>query len=56
LEDKAPDVWAFLDDLALTNEDQNEVAAMIEHEGMEWEDAARQWVEDNQDTWEGWLP
>ncbi|CAN5894481.1 ABC transporter substrate-binding protein [soil metagenome] len=39
-----------------TNEDQNTVAAMISSDGMAPEDAAMQWIEDNPDTVEAWMP
>ena len=38
-----------------TNEDQNLVAKYISEDGMCPEDAAAKWVEDNQDTVDGWL-
>jgi glycine betaine/proline transport system substrate-binding protein len=38
-----------------TNEDQNLVAKYIAEDGMDAEDAAAQWVEDNPDVVEGWL-
>jgi len=38
-----------------TNDDQNLVAKYIAEDGMDAEDAAAQWVEDNPDVVEGWL-
>ena len=38
-----------------TNDDQNVVAKYISEDGMSPEDAAAQWVEDNQDTVDAWL-
>ncbi|MBA3249683.1 MAG: ABC transporter substrate-binding protein [Geodermatophilaceae bacterium] len=38
-----------------TNEDQNVVAKMIAEDGMDAEDAAAQWVEDNQEMVDSWL-
>ena len=38
-----------------TNEDQNEVSAMISAEKMAPEDAAAQWIEDNPDMVQEWL-
>lgn len=38
-----------------TNEDQNQVAAYIADEGMSAEDAADQWISDNQDKVDAWL-
>ncbi len=39
-----------------TNEDQNAVAKYISEDGMSPEDAAAQWVEENPDKVEAWLP
>jgi glycine betaine/proline transport system substrate-binding protein len=38
-----------------TNDDQNSVAAAIADEGMDPEDAAQQWIDENQDTVDQWL-
>ncbi len=55
LEEKAPDVYAFLDNFYWTTDDMGEVMMMIE-EGMEPFDAARQWISENRGMVEGWLP
>ncbi len=39
-----------------TNQDQNTVASLIADEGMSPEDAAAQWIEDNPDKVEAWMP
>lgn len=39
-----------------TNEDQNSVAIMIAEEGMDSDEAAEQWVNDNEDAWQEWIP
>ncbi|WP_192826371.1 glycine betaine ABC transporter substrate-binding protein [Nocardiopsis chromatogenes] len=39
-----------------TNEDQNDVAEKIAGEGMAPEEAAAEWVEDNPDVWQEWIP
>ena len=46
----------MLSKLQLTTEQQNEIAAMIDGDGMSAADAAKQWVDDNQDVWKAWLP
>lgn len=46
----------FLKNFSWTTEDQNKVAQMIAGEGMEGEEAAAKWIEDNKSTWEKWLP
>lgn len=39
-----------------SNLDQSTVSAYISNEGLSREDAARKWVEGNEDTWRAWLP
>lgn len=56
--------WAGTDDSGVqlvenfewTNDDQNTVAKYISQDGMSPEDAAAQWIEDNPDKVEAWLP
>ena len=38
-----------------TNDDQNLVAKYITSDGMDPEDAAAKWIEDNQDAVDAWL-
>ncbi|MGW0929715.1 ABC transporter substrate-binding protein [Streptomyces sp. NPDC002644] len=45
----------FLKRMQWTEEDQNEVAAMIAGERMSPEDAAEKWVAENEDVWKAWL-
>ncbi|WP_046469430.1 glycine betaine ABC transporter substrate-binding protein [Allosalinactinospora lopnorensis] len=54
--EKGGDAYRFLDKWQWTNEDQNTVARMIADEGMDPEDAAAEWVADNSDVWQDWLP
>lgn len=56
LADKSPAVMTFFENFSLDNDQQNEMAAMVDDEGMEPAEAAEQWAEDNRDVWEGWLP
>ena len=56
LEEKNPAAFAFLQKFQLTTEQQNEIAAMIDGDGMAAADAAAQWVDANPDvvaTWTG---
>ena len=56
LEAKAPNAFAVLSNLQLTTEQQNEIAALIDGEGMSGAEAAQQWVDANEDVWKAWLP
>lgn len=55
LQEKAPDVYTFLDNFYWTPDDMSEVMMMIE-DGMEPFEAARQWISENRDMVEDWLP
>ena len=56
LQEKAPNAFAVLSNLTLTTEQQNEIAALIDGDGMTPADAAKQWVDANKDVWKAWLP
>ncbi|MEU9735790.1 ABC transporter substrate-binding protein [Streptomyces sp. NPDC048002] len=47
---------AFLKNFSWTNEQQNEVAALIADKKMSSEKAAEQWAKANEDVWKAWLP
>ena len=56
LEEKNPAAFAFIQKFQLTTEQQNEIAALVDSEGMAAADAAAQWIEENPDvvaTWTG---
>ena len=55
LETKDPAAFEFLSNFAWTAEDQNSVAQAIQ-EGTDGEEAARTWLDANEDTWQAWLP
>ncbi len=55
LEEKAPDVYKFLDNFFWTPEDMAEVMMMIQN-GMEPYDAAREWIAENPDKVSQWIP
>ena len=56
LEEKNPAAFAFIQKFQLTTEQQNEIAALVDSEGMTAADAAAQWIDENPDvvaTWTG---
>lgn len=55
LEEEDPDAYRILDQFHWTAEDMNEVMLNIAEESMEPEEAAKLWVEDNQDIVDEWL-
>ena len=55
LEAKNPAAFAFLSKIQLTTDQQNEIAAMIDGDGMAPADAAAAWVEANPDVVAGWM-
>lgn len=55
LEAKNASAFAFLSKFQLTTDQQNEVAAMIDSDGMSAPDAAAAWVTANPDVVAGWL-
>lgn len=55
LAEKNPAAFAFLQKFQLTTEQQNEIAAMVDAEGMEAADAAAAWIEANPDVVAAWL-
>jgi glycine betaine/proline transport system substrate-binding protein len=56
LSERAPDVHTFLSNFELQNEDQDGITFAMDVEGEDPQDAARAWVEANEDTWTAWLP
>ncbi|WP_236702438.1 MULTISPECIES: glycine betaine ABC transporter substrate-binding protein [Bacillaceae] len=55
LEEEDPDAFRILDQFYWTADDMNEVMLLIAEEGMDPEDAAKQWVEENQEKVSEWL-
>ena len=55
LEEKNPTAFAFLSKLQLTTDQQNEIAAMVDSDGMAPDDAAKAWVDANPDVVAAWL-
>ena len=56
LQDDAPDVYQFLTNFNYSTQDQIQMIAAVELEGKSAEEAAREWIEGNEDTWRAWIP
>jgi glycine betaine/proline transport system substrate-binding protein len=56
LADYAPEAYTLLTNMSYTTDDQISMIAAVELDGMSVEDAARQWLDANEATWQGWLP
>ena len=54
LEEKNPAAFQFIRNFQLTTEQQNEIAALVDAEGMDAAAAAAQWVEANPDVVAAW--
>lgn len=52
----APAADAFIRAMNYTTEDQIEMLAAVETEGMSVEDAAAKWIADHPDVWQSWIP
>jgi glycine betaine/proline transport system substrate-binding protein len=50
------DAAEFLKNFSWSNDQQNEVAAMIANDKMSADKAAEKWVKANKDVWQAWLP
>ena len=53
---KAPKSFAVLQALTLTTDQQSEIAAMIDGDGMTADAAAAKWVAANESVWKAWVP
>jgi glycine betaine/proline transport system substrate-binding protein len=51
-----PAAFEFLSAMSYTNAEQEAIAHLIDVDGMTPEDAAAQWVSENEDVWSAWLP
>ena len=56
LEEKAPDVFAFLQAFTLTTEDQLGMLPPVEIDGLDPAEVAATWVAENESVWRTWLP
>lgn len=55
LKDKNAKAFDILSKLSLTNEQQSEIAAYIDGDGMKPEAAAQKWVDANKAVWSAWI-
>jgi glycine betaine/proline transport system substrate-binding protein len=56
LEEKAPDVFSFLQAFTLTTEDQLSMLPPVEIDGLDPAAVAADWVAANESIWSTWLP
>jgi glycine betaine/proline transport system substrate-binding protein len=56
LAEAAPDAYTLLKNINYSTEDQIQMIAAVELEGQTAEEAARAWLDANEETWQGWLP
>lgn len=56
MEEKAPDVFAFLNNFTITTDDQLSMLPAAEIDGEDIEFVAQRWIDENQDVWQAWLP
>jgi glycine betaine/proline transport system substrate-binding protein len=56
LEEKAPDVFSFLQAFTLTTDDQLSMLPPVEIDGLDPAEVAATWVADNESIWSAWLP
>jgi glycine betaine/proline transport system substrate-binding protein len=56
LAEAAPEAYTLLKNMNYTTEDQIGMIAAVELDGKSVEDAAREWLDANEATWQAWLP
>ncbi len=56
LRDYAPDAHTMLSNMKYTTEDQIDMMAAVELDGLSVEESARQWLANNEAIWRAWLP
>ena len=56
LKDYAPDAYTLLKNFNYTTQDQIQMIADVELNDKTPEEAARAWIDANEDTWKAWLP
>lgn len=57
LQDMSPQAYEFFNNFQYTdNDDQISMIGAMEFDDLSVEEAARQWIADNEDVWQNWLP
>ncbi len=56
LEEAFPEVYQFLSNFQMTNDQQNEMVLKVAEGGMTPQDAAQQWIDANESVWRAWIP
>lgn len=56
LSDYAPEAYRFLKNFKYTSEDQIMMLGLVDIQGKTVEEAARIWVEQNENIWRAWIP
>jgi glycine betaine/proline transport system substrate-binding protein len=55
LEDKASEAFDFLKKFKYTTEDQQQIASLVDSQGLSVSEAAQQWIDDNPNVWRPWV-
>jgi glycine betaine/proline transport system substrate-binding protein len=55
LEDKAPEAFEFFEKFNYTTDDQQEIAFLVDSQGVPIREAAERWIRENPDVWRPWL-
>lgn len=56
MKDKWPTAWQFVERMSFTNAQIAKAADLVDSDGLSPEDAATQWIAENEDAWRAWIP
>lgn len=56
LKDEFPEVYEFLSNFQLANDQQNEMVLNVTENGVTPREAAQAWIDANEDIWSAWIP
>jgi glycine betaine/proline transport system substrate-binding protein len=48
--------YEFLQNFTITNEQQNEMVLAVTDDGMDYSEAARDWIDAHENIWGAWIP